>query len=218
MRKFVDLMPGLTPAGANGLGQYIPVATPQGWPIGCVGVECTADYYEIGLVEFTEKMHSDLPPTRLRGYVQLSATGTPLFNPDGSPINMPNGAQARSVEPPHYLGPVIVAKGRAHGVPAPAGSPRPVRIKFYNLLPSTGAGGNLFLPVDETVPGAAEGPIAGQKYSQNRATIHLHGNNTVWISDGNVHQWITPANESTPYPKGVSARNVPDMGADCDVE
>ena len=56
------------------------------------------------------------------------------------------------------------------------------------------------------VPGAA-----GDKFRQNRATIHLHGNNTVWISDGNTHQWITPAAENTPYPKGVSARNVPDM-------
>ena len=31
--------------------------------------------------------------------------------------------------------------------------PVPVRIKFYNLLPA-GAGGNLFLPVDETVMGS----------------------------------------------------------------
>ena len=98
----------------------------------------------------------------------------------------------------------------------------PVRIKFYNLLP-TGAGGDLFLPVDETVPGAGVGPAmpgaAGDKYTQNRATIHLHGNNTVWISDGKTHQWITPAGETTPYPEGVSARNVPDMPAahrDCD--
>ena len=68
--------------------------------------------------------------------------------------------------------------------------------------------------------GAGLGPAlpgqAGSKYTQNRATIHLHGNNTVWISDGNVHQWITPAGESTPYPKGVSVRNVPDMGTACD--
>ena len=107
----------------------------------------------------------------------------------------------------------------------PAGEPEPVRIKFYNLLP-TGAGGDLFIPVDETVPGSGMGPAlpgaAGDKYTQNRATIHLHGNNTVWISDGNAHQWITPADESTPYPKGVSARNVPDMrdataNVQCDV-
>ncbi len=57
--------------------------------------------------------------------------------------------------------------------------------------------------------------MPGEKYTQNRATIHLHGNNTVWISDGNTHQWITPAGETTSYPAGVSARSVPDM-AGCD--
>ena len=48
-------------------------------------------------------------------------------------------------------------------------------------------------------------------YTQNRANLHLHGNNTVWISDGTPHQWITPAGEDTPYPQGVSVVNVPDM-------
>ena len=48
-------------------------------------------------------------------------------------------------------------------------------------------------------------------YSDNRGTLHLHGGITPWISDGTPHQWITPAGEDTAYPKGVSARNVPDM-------
>jgi FtsP/CotA-like multicopper oxidase with cupredoxin domain len=219
MRKFVDGLPGLGPAGANniiqahGAGQYIPLAVPETRTFSGQA----ADYYEIALVEFSEKMHSDLPPTRLRGYVQLSTggTGIPLLQVDGvTPILKPDGSPALAVDNPHYLGPVIVAKGRAHGVAGPAGEPVPVRIKFYNLLPA-GAGGNLFLPVDETVPGAGLGPAlpgtAGDKFTHNRATVHLHGNNTVWISDGNTHQWITPADEVTPYPKGVSARNVPDM-------
>ena len=29
-------------------------------------------------------------------------------------------------------------------------------------------------------------------YTQNRATLHLHGGATPWISDGTPHQWITP--------------------------
>jgi len=228
MPKFVDKLPGLGPDAANGLGQYIPKAVPQGWPIGCgapTAVPCTADYYEIALVEYTEKMHSALPPTRLRGYVQLSTGANcdpplvPLSYPDGTPILKRDNTPACGVDRPHYLGPVIVATGRTHGLGA-AGEARPVRIKFYNLLPG-GAAGNLFLPVDETVPGAGLGPAlpgtAGDKYTQNRATIHLHGNNTVWISDGNTHQWITPASETTPYPAGVSARNVPDM-AGCDAD
>ena len=48
-------------------------------------------------------------------------------------------------------------------------------------------------------------------FTQNRATLHLHGGRTPWISDGTPHQWTTPAGESTSYPKGVSVTNVPDM-------
>jgi FtsP/CotA-like multicopper oxidase with cupredoxin domain len=170
-------------------------------------------------------MHTDLPATKLRGYVQLSTTVVPggqvlLTNPNGTPINLPNGTQARAVEGPQYLGPAIVATKN-----------RPVRILFRNLLP-TGTGGNLFLPVDTTVMGSGMGPdLAGTLdpdpqnpmcgeipkpfgcYSENRATLHLHGGVTPWISDGTPHQWTTPAGEATPYPKGVSVQNVPDMPA-----
>ncbi len=224
IRKFVDTLPGLGPGGENNLHQFIPVGVPSGWPLGCVGAACTADYYEIGLVEYAEQMHSDLPATKLRGYVQIVPAGWSGTDALGNVLNAValttanglihdvtiGGVQAYGATKPHYLGPTLVAMGRAHGVASPAGDPKPVRIKFYNLLPN-GAGGDLLLPVDETVPGAGEGVVAGQKYTQNRATIHLHGNNTVWISDGNTHQWISPANEVTPYPAGVSARNVPDM-------
>ena len=48
-------------------------------------------------------------------------------------------------------------------------------------------------------------------FKDNRATLHLHGGITPWISDGTPHQWITPANETTPYPEGVSVGTVPDM-------
>ena len=48
-------------------------------------------------------------------------------------------------------------------------------------------------------------------YSENRATLHLHGGVTPWISDGTPHQWVTPDGETTAYPKGVSVSNVPDM-------
>jgi FtsP/CotA-like multicopper oxidase with cupredoxin domain len=222
MRKFVDKVALLGPAGANTIGQYIPVAVAD------ITTYTGSDYYEIALVEYTERMHSDLPPTRMRGYVQIVPqgwTGTDILGNSYSAVALTTangltqnitigGVPAYGASKPHYLGPVIVAKGRAHGVASPAGDPKPARIKFYNLLP-TGAGGNLFIPVDETVPGSGLGPAlpggAGDKYTQNRAAVHLHGNNTVWISDGNVHQWITPANETTPYPAGVSARNVPDM-------
>ena len=60
-------------------------------------------------------------------------------------------------------------------------------------------------------------PMCGQTpkpttcYSENRATLHLHGGITPWISDGTPHQWTTPTGENTAYPKGVSVSNVPDM-------
>ena len=99
-----------------------------------------------------------------------------------------------AVDKPHYLGPIIVANNGT-----------PVRVKFNNNLP-IGAGGNLFIPVDTTVMGAGMGPqgmnVTPVNYTQNRATLHLHGGATPWISDGTPYQWITPADEYTSYPKG----------------
>jgi FtsP/CotA-like multicopper oxidase with cupredoxin domain len=218
IQKFVDPLPG------------IPFAVPD------VVKYPGSDYYEIALQEYsTHSFHSSLPPTKMRGYVQINYGTGNLYNALTNPTGcvppgqtVPTGARTcvigdNIVTPAQisYLGPLIVAKGRVHGIENPdpkvtgePGEPVPVRIKFINNLP-TGDGGNLFIPVDETVPGSGYGPVlpgkATDKFTQNRATIHLHGNNTVWISDGNVHQWITPATETTPYPKGVSVRNVPDM-------
>ena len=197
IRKFVDRLPGLGPTAQNNLGQYIPVAVTDtlSYP--------NTDYYVIGLVEYSEKMHSDITPTLLRGYVQLNTPNItaganyPLLYPNGTAISY-QGIPVIAHDKPHYLGPLIVAQ-----------KDRPVRFKFINLLPN-GAGGDLFIPVDTTLMGAGAGPN-GSVYTENRATIHLHGGNTPWISDGTPHQWTTPANENTPYPTGVSTRYVPDM-------
>jgi FtsP/CotA-like multicopper oxidase with cupredoxin domain len=174
IRKFVDSLPGLGAANKNNLGQFLTVAVPD------TTTYPGSDYYVIALVEYTEKLHSDLPPTKLRGYVQLNSSGG-------------------QVSPPSYLGPTILAQRN-----------RPTRVKFVNQLP-TGAGGDLFIPTDTTAMGAGVGPDGVSKYSQNRATLHLHGGATPWISDGTPHQWTTPAGENTQYPKGVSVTNVPDM-------
>lgn len=196
IRKFVDGLPGLGAGAANNLGQYIPVAVPD------TTTYPGSDYYVIELGEYEEQMHSDLPPTLLRGYRQANMGGTPY----------------------HYLGPAIVAQ-----------KDRPVRILFRNTLP-TGAGGDLFMPTDSTIMGSGMGPMEMMEpmdmgsvtdevrnpmcseypkpmecFKDNRATLHLHGGNSPWISDGTPHQWITPANESTPWPEGVSVVDVPDM-------
>ena len=197
IKKFVDSLPGLGAGAANNLGQYIPVAVPD------TTTYPGSDYYIIELGEYTEQMHSDLLPTTLRGYRQAGGEF-------------------------HYLGPAIVAQ-----------KDRPVRILFRNLLP-TGEGGNLFIPVDTTVMGSGMTPLGhemmdptmvdpqipmcsdpmkammvadGHCFAENRATLHLHGGITPWISDGTPHQWITPAGETTAYPEGVSVVDVPDMPA-----
>ena len=257
IRKFVDTLPGLNIAGANNLGNYIPIAIPDttSYPPGGIGYTSApqviindttgsgataiatvaggtvtgvtvinqgsgysanpvvsfsgggaatnaigiatvtggaitgitlvgCDYYVIELGEFYQKMHSDLPVTKFRGYRQVN-TADP------------------TVSGFHYLGPMIISQ-----------SDRPVRVKFINSLP-TGAGGNLFIPVDKTVMGAGMGPLGMSAnppyYTENRAAVHLHGGATAWISDGTPYQWITPAGENTPYPRGVSVYNVPDM-------
>lgn len=214
IRKFVDSLPGLGVANKNSLGQYIPVAEND------TSTYPGSDYYEIALVEFTELMHPSLTnPVKLRGYVQISTSKVPgkmvpLNYLNGSPILNATGGQVRAVDNPHYLGPMIVAQ-----------KDKPVRLKFNNYLPS-GTGGDLFLPVDPSIMGSGPGPnntdminppdvicklTPGVCYSENRATVHLHGGRSPWISDGTVHQWTTPAGESTPYPKGVTVGYVPDM-------
>ncbi len=194
IRKFVDTLPGVGAAKANNLGNYIGVAHPD--TVTYPG----SDYYEIELREYEQKLHSDLPPTRLRGYVQTNnGTNPAVANPTLADNTV-------APDPITYLGPFIQAT-----------KDRPVRVKFTNKLP-TGAGGDLFIPVDTTVMGAGMGPLdmmgmPGMKemYTQNRGTLHLHGGITPWISDGTPHQWITPAGENTQYPEGVSVVNVPDM-------
>jgi FtsP/CotA-like multicopper oxidase with cupredoxin domain len=57
-------------------------------------------------------------------------------------------------------------------------------------------------------------PDAMEMYAQNRATLHLHGGNTPWISDGTPHQWTTPQGQVTAYTKGASVAYVPDMWFD----
>lgn len=207
IEKFVDKLAGLGSENKNNLGQYIPIAVPDTttYPDNPAKNAKASDYYEIAVVEYMEKMHTNLPATKNRGYVQIDTPaipgdGFPLTQVDGTPIYYPGTTtQVRVVDIPHYLGPAIVSE-----------SGRPVRVKFYNLLP-IGAAGDLYIPTDTTVMGSGMGPNGTEEYTQNRANVHLHGNNTVWISDGSPHQWITPAGESTTYPQGVSVRGVPDM-------
>jgi FtsP/CotA-like multicopper oxidase with cupredoxin domain len=238
IKKFQDGLPvlcnptlGWDNCTDNNLGQHIPIAVAD------TTTFPGADYYVIALVQTREQMNSSLPATGtlLREYVQLEtltnwdwskhvALETALLDGTTTPTLMPDGSQAVAVDDPHFLGPIISAT-----------KDKPVRIVFYNLLP-TGAEGDLFLPTDSSLMGSGTGPMTmdvpadngsvldgvrnpmcteypkmADCFLDNRATLHLHGGITPWISDGTPHQWITPANENTPYPQGVSVSSVPDM-------
>ncbi|MGW5579731.1 hypothetical protein [Micromonospora chokoriensis] len=185
LRKFVDPLPAPGQHLRTDLGSHLPVAAPDtiSYP-GC-------DYYEIGLQEYAQRLHRDLPATRLRGYRQLNLGTDPTGHNTVAPPDRP-----------WHLGPMILARRG-----------RPVRVKFINQLP-TGRAGELFLPVDDTIAGAGLGPLDGPApYPQNRAVLHLAGAQTGWTSAGNPGQWITPAGEITPYPTGVGVTHVPDMPA-----
>ncbi len=241
IKKFQDQLPvACDPATAPSAGgcpehdptaKFIPVGVPEAKTYS--GQE--ADQYVIGLVQYRTQFNTDLSEgTLARGYVQIETPANaaisehyPLTNElldrTTVPVLDANGDQVYGVTSPQWLGPFIQAtKDRA------------VRIIFHNYLP-TGVNGDLFLPTDTTMMGSGMGPMAmdapvnsGQVtdevrnpactnakslmcFTDNRATLHLHGGTTPWISDGTPHQWITPANETTDLPQGVSVRNVPDM-------
>ena len=239
IKKFQDGLPVLCdltagPCTENNLNQHIAIGVPD------TTTFPGADYYVIALVQHRERMSSSLPVegTLSRTYVQLQSPGnasetwnrhipltTDLVGGGTADVLMPDGSRAIAVDDPHNLGPIIVAT-----------KDRPVRITFYNLLP-TGEDGNLFLPTDTSMMGSGMGPVAMDPpvdegtvtdavrnpmcdaspkdsdncFRENRATLHLHGGMNPWISDGTPHQWITPANEDTPWPQGVSVQSVPDM-------
>jgi FtsP/CotA-like multicopper oxidase with cupredoxin domain len=82
IRKFIDSLAGLGSANQNNLGQYIPIAVAD------TGTYPGSDYYHLEIVDFPERMHTDLAKaTIIRGYRDVG------------------GGQ-----PAHYLGPLIVAQ------------------------------------------------------------------------------------------------------------
>ncbi len=184
MRKFVDTLPGVGSANHNDLGQFIPIARAD------TTTFPASDYYRIGVVDYTEQMHSDLPATHLRGYADLSPQA------DGGSVA-------------HYMGPLIVASRHT-----------PTRVELVNqIVPNSGyflpvdttimgAGEG---PLDSQGGSCNFDTQNCASYSPNRALFHLHGGDNPWISDGTPHQWVTPPGETTMFKKGLSFRNVPDM-------
>ena len=68
IRKFVITLPGLGPAGANNIGQYLPLATKTTTTFAGLAT----DVYNLAVKQFGEKMHPDLPAaTHFWGYYDL---------------------------------------------------------------------------------------------------------------------------------------------------
>jgi len=233
LKKFVDELSGLGPTAANNLGNYIPVAVPD------TSTYPGSDYYEIGVVQYRMKFSSQLPATLLRGYVQLSTSLVPGAGVALSNANLdPNVAATPivgvlGVDNPHYLGPTIVAnKNRPVRILfrnlLPTGADGNLFLPVDTSLMGSGMGPDMItlgangVPNDAapnlgTVTDGVRNPACGENpkpemcFAENRATLHLHGGITPWISDGTPHQWITPDGQVTAYPEGVSVSNVPDM-------
>ncbi|MBI5375772.1 MAG: putative Ig domain-containing protein [Candidatus Schekmanbacteria bacterium] len=163
--------------------------------LGAANANNLGQYIPVAIPDTTTYPGSDYYEIELVEYTEQMHSDLPATKLRG--YRQTNTTDA-TVSVPHYLGPLIIAQ-----------KDRPTRIKFTNGLP-TGSAGNLFIPVDTTVMGAGMGPD-GTNYTENRATLHLHGGLTPWISDGTPHQWTVPAGESTTLPTGVSTQSVPDM-------
>jgi len=70
VRKFVVGLPGLGPAGANEIGQYIPLATKSTRHF----AGRMTDVYDLAVAEYRQTMHPDLPGrTRFWGYRDAAA-------------------------------------------------------------------------------------------------------------------------------------------------
>ncbi len=238
LKKFVDTLPGLGPTGANDLGQYIPVAVPDTttYP-GSDYYEIAVVQYRM---KFHRDLPATLLRGYVQLSTSIvPGNQVPLSNANVDPTKPATPIVGYTgVDNPHYLGPTIVAtKDRPVRILfrnlLPTGSGGNLFLPVDTSLMGSGPGPNMMtldangVPVDMATndgtvldgvrnPACDQlDPVTGEKpsscYSDNRATLHLHGGITPWISDGTPHQWTTPDGETTDYPEGVSVSNVPDM-------
>jgi FtsP/CotA-like multicopper oxidase with cupredoxin domain len=182
IRKFVDTLPPLCALGVNNLGQCIPLAAADTGNYGFQGIP--GDFYRIGLKEFSTKMHSDLPATNLRGYVQLDTNMNPV------------GTQ-------QYLGPLILATRN-----------RPTRLLFKNMLTTdlklptdtTYMGAGLVRDANNNSAYSSKKRAGVHLHGGNTPWIS-DGTTHQWLTPaGGDLQPAAPG-----FQKGFSFQNVPDM-------
>lgn len=115
LRKFVDELPGLTLAGANNLGQYLTVLTPD------TTTYPGSDYYKVVASQFTQQVHSQLAPTTFWGYAQDGAPGDTAKKYLGGVIvaqaDRPVRLTMRNNLPASHILPVDYTLPMADGVP-----------------------------------------------------------------------------------------------------
>src|SRR6185369_5382921 len=103
LRKFVTTLPGLSPAGANNLGQYLPLATKTSHEF--AGLK--TDVYSLGVKRSSERMHPDLKnATHFFGYYDLTTgdqkyLGGAIVAKRGTPVmlNIANQLPAKHILP-----------------------------------------------------------------------------------------------------------------------
>ena len=119
LRKFITTLPGLDTAGANNIGQYLPLATKTT----ATFAGLSTDVYKLAVAQFTEKMHPDLPgSTQFWGYHDLATRdrrylGGVIVASRGRPVllNVTNRLPARAlipVDPTQGAGPHGLTVGR----------------------------------------------------------------------------------------------------------
>ena len=110
--KFSVTLPGLGPGGANNLGNYIPVLSPD-----TVKFPGT-DYYEVQVAQYTQQVHPAIAPTAFYGYADAAARDHRYL---GGVIvatrNRPVKLKVTNLLPPSYMLPVdaTVADPMANG-------------------------------------------------------------------------------------------------------
>ena len=146
----------------------------------------------------------------LRGVYPIDPNGIPVAMPDGTTVSYKNGA----FKVPHYtidinqfqdqlhpeMGPTILwgfhsstnlggaVQQRHLGGILVVKKNQPIQITFKNNLPATH-----ILPVDNTIMGATEGlGLNGSPTGHNRTSVHLHGGDSAWQSDGGPFAWFDP--------------------------
>lgn len=201
MRKFVDTLPGFCGVstwvtnGTNNLGQCLPVAMPDPAYPG-------SDYYQIELTAYTQKLHSDLPPTKLLGYKQVGQPvqylGPFIIAQRGKPVRV-KFFNKLAEDPPMPIdatypgaGDVFAGTAAQPQGPVPASKRRATIHLHGGLSPwnSDGTPHTWVAPSSEACPSPGSRP-----------------------NGSNCQPWNATYNNGVGFMKGESFQNVPDMGA-----